>query len=138
MTQKEFEERTGLNVNACEFESIHEIYMACGEMDKDTFCKEWKRHGESKLLAALWQNVKRQGNEIKRLSDESTAHGQETNALIDFMLVRAQKFGDLELLHKSISLKGYEYVIVRKLRLSLPLWEEDRNFLIKILGLKES
>lgn len=138
MTQKEFEERTGLNVNAYEFESINEIYMACGEMDKDTFCKEWKCHGESKLMTTLWQKVKQQGNEIKQQSDEITALGQGTNSLIDFMLVRAQKFGDLELLHKSISLRGYEYVIGRKLRLNLPLWEEDRNFLIKILGLKES
>ena len=60
MTRKEFEECTGLQVSAVEFCTINDIYMAAGEMDKDTFCKEWKQHGESKLLAELWHRVKRE------------------------------------------------------------------------------
>ena len=58
MTQKEFEERTGLKLSACEFETVHSIYMAAGDrMEKDEFCKEWKQHGESSLIAALWNEV---------------------------------------------------------------------------------
>lgn len=40
MTRKEFEDRTGLEVTALEFSKVHDIYMAAGEMDKDTFCSE--------------------------------------------------------------------------------------------------
>lgn len=62
MTRKEFEDRTGLEVTALEFSKVHDIYMAAGEMDKDTFCSEWKQHGESELIAELWNTAKREHN----------------------------------------------------------------------------
>ena len=41
MLKKEFEDRTGTKVSSEDFEIIHRIYMATGEMDKDTFCQNW-------------------------------------------------------------------------------------------------
>ncbi len=38
MTQKEFEERTGIVPTAEEFDYIHAVYMNTS-MDKDAFCK---------------------------------------------------------------------------------------------------
>ena len=43
MTQKEFEERTGIVPTPEDFEYIHEMYMNTS-MDKDAFCKEFKKH----------------------------------------------------------------------------------------------
>ena len=43
MTQKEFEERTGISMTPDDFNTVHDIYMACGdEMDKNEFCALWK------------------------------------------------------------------------------------------------
>ena len=43
MTQQEFESRTGLTVTSDQFDIINRIYMAAGELDKDTFCEEFQQ-----------------------------------------------------------------------------------------------
>ena len=91
MKRKEFEDRTGLEVTALEFSKVHDIYMAAGEMDKDTFCKEWKQHGESKLLAELWNTVKREHDMGMEKKEECDKLHQERWELVDFLLERAQK-----------------------------------------------
>ena len=130
MTQKEFEERTGLKLSACEFESVHSIYMAAGDgMDKDTFCKEWKRHGESKLLAAIWRAYNRQLDVVAGKTLVIDSLQNEKDDLTDFLLERAQKFGDVELLHKAISMVGHAAVIRMKLDADMPLWALDRAYI---------
>jgi hypothetical protein len=130
MTQKEFEERTGLKLSACEFESVHSIYMAAGDgMDKDVFCKEWKRHGESKLLANIWRELRRQEQVVEGKTIVIANMQQEKEELVDFLLERAQKFGDEELLLKAIDMVGHAEVIRRKLAADMPLWERDREYI---------
>ena len=130
MTQKEFEERTGLKLSACEFESVHSIYMAAGDgMDKEVFCKEWKRHGESKLLANIWRELRRQEQVVEGKTIVIANMQQEKEELVDFLLERAQKFGDEELLLKAIDTVGHAEVIRRKLAADMPLWERDREYI---------
>lgn len=54
MLREEFEARMGNTVTPEAFEDIHELYIASGDMDKDTFCDDWKLHGTSKILAEIW------------------------------------------------------------------------------------
>lgn len=129
MTRREFEERTGLNVSAVEFCTVNDIYMAAGEMDKDTFCKEWKKHSESKLLAELWKRVKHEHDLGMQKKEECDKLYGERWELVDFLLERAQKFGDEELLLKAIDMVGHAEVIRRKLTLEMPLWERDRAYI---------
>ena len=129
MTRKEFEDRTGLEVTALEFSKVHDMYMAAGEMDKDTFCKEWKQHGESKLLAELWHRVKREHDMGMEKKEECDKLYRERWEIVDFLLERAQKFGDEELLLKAIDMVGHAEVIRRKLTLEMPLWERDRAYI---------
>ena len=54
MTKQEFESRTGLTVLNSTFDFINRVYMAAGEQDKDTFCKEWKEMMvENKIIREL-------------------------------------------------------------------------------------
>lgn len=130
MTQKEFEERTGLKLSACEFETVHSIYMAAGDrMEKDEFYKEWKQHGESSLIAALWNEVKQQRAVVEGKTIVIAGLQKEKEEMVDFLLERAQKFGDIELLHKAISMVGHAEVIRRKLDADMPLWELDRAYI---------
>ena len=129
MTRKEFEDSTGLNVSAVEFCTVNDIYMAAGEMDKDTFCKEWKKHSESKLLAELWKRVKHEHDLGMQKKEECDKLRSERWELVDFLLERAQKFGDEELLLKAIDMVGHAEVIRRKLTLEMPLWERDRAYI---------
>lgn len=57
MTQQEFTNRTGLTPTAEEFATIHRIYMACATLDKDEFCRDYKKHGMSRIITALLGNI---------------------------------------------------------------------------------
>lgn len=71
MTKQEFEDRTGLHVSEKLFNCIHSIYMNAGEnMDKDIFCKDYKKHGDSKILNALHDRVVALEKERNRLSND--------------------------------------------------------------------
>ncbi|MEQ3135471.1 hypothetical protein AAA075_04315, partial [Bacteroides intestinalis] len=49
MTLKEFEDRTDLKPTSEEFDYIHDVYMHTS-MNKDEFCKDFKKHGDSKII----------------------------------------------------------------------------------------
>ncbi|MCD7789093.1 MAG: hypothetical protein LUH55_00730, partial [Bacteroides thetaiotaomicron] len=44
MMKSEFIERTGFEPTAVEYQEIEAEYMGC-DIDKDQFCKEWKKNG---------------------------------------------------------------------------------------------
>lgn len=57
MLKKEFEERIGRSVSEEEYVEANAMYMAAGDIDKDEFCREWKRIGESPLLKGLFDTA---------------------------------------------------------------------------------
>ena len=67
MTQQEFTERTGLTPTAEEFAIVNRIYMACATLDKDEFCRDYKKHGMSRIVAELLDaliNEERKANAV--------------------------------------------------------------------------
>lgn len=50
MTQQEFMERTGITPTAEDFDYIHAVYLNTS-MNKDEFCKDFKKHGTAGLSA---------------------------------------------------------------------------------------
>ena len=77
MNHQEFVERTGLTPTIEEYQTIEAIYMAAGEMDKDEFCKEFKKCGNSRLVVELFKGNTR--NVATRLK---TCTGRKTKWLI--------------------------------------------------------
>ncbi len=63
-------------------------------------------------------------------SVDADIHKNEIKNLCVFLLERAQKFGDIELLKKAIELKGHAWVIRHKLQNEMPLWECDKEFIL--------
>ena len=57
MTQQEFEERTGLKVTGDEFEKVNAIYMAAGDMDKDRFCADYRKHKDCEIIEVLFEKA---------------------------------------------------------------------------------
>ncbi len=51
MTQQEFTQRVGMQVNADEYRAIEQVYMA-SDVDKDEFCKLWVRMNAQRVNAA--------------------------------------------------------------------------------------
>ena len=123
MQKQEFTQRTKIELTDEEFKGVELMYLEAGNMDKDEFCKDYKKHHESILLATYFRQA-------ENLKDKLDAMRDERNSLVDFLLERAQCFGDVELLHKAILLVGHDRVIKRKIRMDLPLWDEDKTYII--------
>ena len=88
MLQKEFEERTGISVSAEEFETIHNLYMNCGDMDKDEFCKIYKSKTSRVLIDTAVKDLTIANNvmcknrkEIKRLTEANNSLVEENEEL---------------------------------------------------------
>ena len=91
MTIQEFEKLTGIRPNATYFESvIHPEYMAAGDdIDKETFCKRWKRNGglyrmflameaaRVKVVDELGKRIESQDKQIEALQKDVKRYASE-------------------------------------------------------------
>lgn len=59
MTIQEFQSRTQVSVDLSEFESITMVYMQ-SDVDKDTFCKMWRKMNATRVMAAKGKAKKQQ------------------------------------------------------------------------------
>ena len=121
MTQQEFIDRTGITPTSQEFARIHSIYMST-PLDKDQFCKDWKKHSESAIIEG--QHVI---NVSKELQLEKLT--KERDELVNFLLREAQTFGDAALKRKAIEMVGHAEVIRRIFDLDLELWPGDKDYI---------
>lgn len=115
MTQKEFTERTGYTPSPEEYGQIEGMYMNT-DLDKDDFCKAWKNNREL-LAETVKQTIAARNLAAERID------------MVDFLLDRAQDFGDVKMLDKAIEMVGHAEVIRRKLSLSLELWPIDKKYI---------
>lgn len=121
MTQKEFEERTGIKSNVV-FEEANRMYMKAGDMDKDAFCDDYKEHGDSILLAYFYHHsnmLEKQKNDLDALKNEIAC----------FLLKKADDWDDNDLRDKAVELIGEKEVIMRKIELELELWDADKSYI---------
>lgn len=122
MQKQEFTQRTDIQVSDVEYKEIELMYLEAGNMDKDEFCKDYKEHHDSTLLATFYR-------QSERLKDKLDVMREERSQIVDFLLERAQKFGDIELLNQAIKLVGHKAVIMRKIDQGLALWDLDKEYI---------
>jgi hypothetical protein len=133
MNHQEFIERTGLAPAIEEYQTIEAIYMAAGEMDKDEFCKEFKKCGNSRLVTELFRTVcTLKGQYEERLGEIEDLHGQK-NEMVDFLIDRAQAFSDKELLEKASEMVGQKEVIRRRIVKGYNLWAYETEWMLNNL-----
>lgn len=125
MTQKEFEERTGIVPTAEEFDYIHAVYMNTS-MDKDAFCKEYKKHGDSRIIRDV--HVRVLNYEMKCNQQKDTI-----NELADFLIGKAHAYDDTDFRNEAVRLVGEMDVVKRTIELGLPLWDEDRKCILSMI-----
>ena len=125
MTQKEVEERTGIIPTAEEFDYIHAVYMNTS-MDKDAFCKEYKKHGESRIIREV---------HVRVLNYEMKCERQKNaiNELADFLIGKAHAYNDTDFRNQAVRLVGKVEVVKRTIELGLPLWDEDRKIVLSMI-----
>lgn len=134
MNKQEFIERTGLTPTIEEYETIEALYMAAGEMDKDEFCKEYKKHGASRLVSVLFKETKVLKGQLEEANNIIEDLHEQKSQMLDFLVEQAEKWSASDLREKAIKILGAKEYLRRKVEKGFNLWELDRQLLVEILG----
>lgn len=121
MTQKEFEERTGLTPNSDDFSFIHSLYMNTS-MEKDQFCKEYKKIAGSEIVKDVHA----------RLINSQIILEQRKQDDIDMersLIGKSRAYDDTDFRNMAIKLIGEKDVVCLTMEMDLPLWSEDKEFI---------
>lgn len=135
MLQEEFEERTGLEMTESEFAQVHAIYMACGDnIDKDMFCKYYLNlDGRMELLRMVTDEKTISDNAydmaMKELTKEREQAKSQQYELAEFLVGKACAYSDTDFQKAAVRLIGLKEVVLMKLRMGLPLWEEEQVYI---------
>lgn len=123
MTLQEFTERTGLTVSTEEYELIDSMYLAAGNMDKDEFCSDFKKHNRSTILATIYREVELLKEKCKRFRNQQ-------NETAELLIGKAHVYNDSDFRKLAVRLIGEKQVVLMTLTLNLPLWDEDKEYII--------
>lgn len=140
MTQKEFEERTRRKIAAEDYYLVENLYMAAGNMGKDEFCKEMRAmcaydgaNDHIELRECLKEIGRHVGAKDAELSFLKKKVSSEKMELAEFLIGKACAYEDSDFYREAVKLIGQREAISMKLRMDLPLWEEDKKYLMSML-----
>ena len=137
MLQKEFEDRIGRSVTEQEYVEANAMYMAAGDIDKDTFCREWLKIGSSALVKGLFETAYQKGKKVQELellhkeaveicSDAADAMLEIEQGILNGKTV---EHTTNELEKKAWWLVGAKEVVLRKIKMGMALTEKDKNYI---------
>ena len=141
MLQKEFEERIGRSVTEQEYLEANAMYENAGDMDKDEFCREWLKIGNSRLVKCLAEKTYQQHKalEEKELllkesheirSDAADAMLEIEQGLLDGEEHKTRETFAARLLdRKAWWLVGAKELVLRKIKMGMDLSENDKNYI---------
>lgn len=129
MTKFEFEERTGLKVTDEEYKGIEAMYYAVPNMEKNEFCKRWRQCGGNPLTVSLTNEVNKCKGMLEERDNELDDCHERLNDLAEFLIGKACAHEDTDLYKEAVKILGQREVTLRKLRMNLPLWDEDIRYI---------
>lgn len=119
MTQKEFEERTGLKLSTEGYTEVEECYTNT-DLDKDAFCKLWMEN------PSALKEIEKKTVLVRELYEER-------KSLANFLIEQAEKCSSIDLRGKAISMIGEREYLRRKIAKGFNLWKADNEILLEIL-----
>lgn len=141
MTQKEFEDRTHRVVKQEDYYLIENLYMAAGNMNKDDFCREFKSmcaYDASNDEIELRQCLREIGKHIGSINAKNSTLKMDmktrNDELADFLIGKSRAYNDTDFRTEAIRLVGEKEVVLRTVRMGLPLWDEDKQFIESYLS----
>ncbi len=122
-----------MKVSAEEYDRIENIYLAAGEMDKDEFCREFRAHGHSPLVAELFKTC--QNLEEQRLEQvDKTKELEKRIADCAKELIRESACLDEPSLYKlAVGLHGRKEAILARLEHGYGIDADDLAFIKNLL-----
>ena len=138
MTQQEFEKLAGHKIDSKSYEAIERIYNETS-LIKEEFVKEvgYISRGVDILESAIVKDMlerieslqKSLDSSIDKINNNNIDNTQRAISLIG----KACKYEDLDLYNLAINLIGIRSVVFHKLASNLPLWENDRKYILECL-----
>lgn len=158
MLLTEFQERTGFNPTPDCYTYCIEPEYNNSDLDKDSWCKQWKRNGglqraydwecrrkeefrkelsqsETKLHDAVCQleelnNVWEEKDALQKANTELT---NDKLNLVIFLIEQAEKWSASDLREKAIEIVGAKRYLSYKVSHNMTLWTADKELLIENL-----
>lgn len=137
MLQKEFEERIGRSVTEQEYLEANAMYENAGDMEKDEFCREWLKIGNSRLVKCLAEKTYQLNQRVMALklqlkeSQEILSDAADAMLEIEKGILNGETVEHTtnELEKKAWWLVGSKEVVLRKIRMGMVLSENDKNYI---------
>lgn len=129
MTLSEFNDRTNAHLTEDQYKPVENMYNEAGNIQKDQFCADWKKHNDSVLLQEFFA-------QSERLKGKVDAYRNQINEIALFLVDQAEKWSASDLRSKAIQILGLEKYLHIKLQKGYNLWEIDREDMIQILSNK--
>lgn len=129
MTQKEFENRTDLKVTDEEYKNIEIMYYAVPNMEKDEFCKRWRQCGNNPLTVALAKQATTLNGMLAERNNELDDCHEKNIEIAEFLLGKACAYEDTDFYKQAVKIVGQREVTLRKIKMALPLWKEDMDYI---------
>ena len=95
-------------------------------MDKEEFCKDFKKHGNSKIIREVHTratNFELQCKHDNELFEEMAA----------FLIGKSRAYNDTDFRKMAVKLIGEKRVVLKTVEMGLPLWEYDNDYIIENL-----
>ena len=129
MTLSEFNERTNAHLTEDQYKPVENMYNEAGNIQKDQFCADWKKHNDSVLLQEFLA-------QSERLKGKVDAYRNQINEIALFLVDQAEKWSASDLRSMAIQILGLEKYLQIKLQKGYNLWDIDREDMIQILSNK--
>ena len=126
MLREEFENRMGNKVTPEAYEDIENLYYASGNLDKDTFCDDYKLHGASKILAEIWKSYKAFESLIKY-------YQKEHQEAAEILLMIHDQYGVKEAYNMAEAMIDTSGIIKFKINNGKPLTSAEKEYIISKL-----
>lgn len=141
MLQKEFEERIGRSVTEQEYFEANAMYENAGDMDKDEFCREWLKIGNSRLVKCLAEKTYQQHKALQEkellLKESKEICSDAADAMLEIEQgilngeehTTRETFAARLLDRKAWWLVGAKELVLRKIKMGMDLSENDKNYI---------
>lgn len=127
MTLSEFNQLAKANLTVEQYTRVENMYMTADNMDKYSFCQDWKKHHDSELVQLFY-------DKCNRLQAEATALSGQISQLAMFMMEQAEKYSSAEMREKAIELLGEREYLTIKIQKGYNLWEKDRELIVSLIA----
>lgn len=127
MQKIEFTQRTGIELTDERYQRVEDLYLNAGNMDKDEFCKDYKKHGESVILNTYFKQSEEQRNRLDTYREKQIT-------MAHFLIKKSMVGGDKDMIQMAISLIGEQKYIQHKLEKGYNLFESDKELIISLIN----